>query len=98
MSDLRDNGSIRYAILASMVEALVDAFNARLELGFAGTILRTNPNNSFNFTREEALSWTSKVGALGKSLAFSEADCKVTDMTMERHFLKRNIRAPNGYL
>lgn len=31
--DPQDNDPIRHAILASMVEALVDAFNARLELG-----------------------------------------------------------------
>lgn len=97
--DPRDNDPIRYAIIASMVEALVEAFNSRLELG----IRRDNTTDkseqrSSNFVREEPPSWTSKVGALEKPLVFIEAGCKESDMTMERHFLKRNIKVPNGYL
>ncbi|EAS32714.2 uncharacterized protein CIMG_03738 [Coccidioides immitis RS] len=95
--DPRDKDPIRYAILASMVEALVDAFNWRLEHG----IRRDNTTDkseqrSSNFMREEAPSWTSKIGPVAKPLAFREAGS--SDMTMERHFLKRNIRVPNGYL
>lgn len=48
--------------------------------------------------REEPPSWTLKIGALEKPLAFSEAGCKVSDMVMEQHFLKRNVEVPNGYL
>lgn len=97
--DPQDNDPIRYAILASMVEALVDAFNWRLELGIRrNNRTDSSEQRSSNFAREEAPSWTSKVGALGERLVFREAGCEVSDMNMEQHFLKRNIKVPNGYL
>lgn len=95
--DPRDEDPIRYAILASMVEALVDAFNWRLELGIRRDKTTDKlEQRSFNFVREEAPSWTSKIGPVAKPLAFHEAGS--SDMTMEQRFFKRNIRVPNGYL
>lgn len=97
--DPNDSDPIRYAILASMVEALVDAFNWRLTLGIRrdGTVDKSEQRGS-NFVREEAPSWTAKVGALEKSLVCNEAGCQLSDMTMEQHFVKRNVKVPNGYL
>ncbi|KAL2366060.1 hypothetical protein RJZ56_000900 [Blastomyces dermatitidis] len=96
--DPQDEDSIRYAILASMVEALVDAFNWRLEHGIRqDNTMDKSEQRRFNFSREDAPSWTSKIGPVAKPLTFHEAGS--TDMTLERHFfIKRNIRVPNGYL
>ncbi|KAB8069237.1 hypothetical protein BDV29DRAFT_183170 [Aspergillus leporis] len=80
-----------------MVEALVDAFNWRLELGIRrNDTTDMSEQRSSNFVREEAPSWTSKVGALEKTLCFSEGG--YDSMTPESNFLKRNIEMPNGYL
>ncbi|KAI1935498.1 hypothetical protein LOZ12_005740 [Ophidiomyces ophidiicola] len=98
LPDPQDNDPVRYSILASMVEALVEAFNCRLELG----IRRDNTTDlseerSSNFTSEKAPSWTSDVTAVTKTLVFCEVGSGSSDMTMEQHFLKRNIKIPNGY-
>ncbi|KAI1925482.1 hypothetical protein LOY86_001379 [Ophidiomyces ophidiicola] len=98
LPDPQDNDPVRYFILASMVEALVEAFNCRLELG----IRRDNTTDlseerSSNFTSEKAPSWTSDVTAVTKTLVFCEVGSGSSDMTMEQHFLKRNIKIPNGY-
>lgn len=97
--DPRDNDPIRYAILASMVETLVDAFNWRLELGIRrNNIIDISEQRSSNFVREEAPSWTLKAGTLEEPLVFQEAGSEIYGMTMEQYFLKRNIKVPNGYL
>ncbi|KAK2768770.1 hypothetical protein FQN54_000626 [Arachnomyces sp. PD_36] len=97
--DPRDDDPIRTAVLASIVEALVDAFNWRLELGIRrdNTTDRSEQRSS-NFVREEAPFWTSKVGALEKPLDFIEVGCDGSDITEESNFLRRNIKVPNGYL
>ncbi|OGM47867.1 hypothetical protein ABOM_003314 [Aspergillus bombycis] len=96
ISDPRDEYPIRYAILASMVEVLVDAFNARLELGIRRDNT-TDPSEQqgSNFAREEAPSWPSKIATLEKALVFSEPGYNVSDMTTEQHFPKRNIKVPS---
>jgi hypothetical protein len=82
-----------------MVEALVDAFNWRLELGIRRDhTLDDSEQRSSNFKREEPPSWASKVGALEKPLLFTEPGYNESYMTPERHFLERNIKMPNGYL
>ena len=97
--DPRDNDPIRYGILASMVEALADAFNWRLKLGIRRkNTTDTSEQRSSNVAREEAPSWTPKVGGLEEPLVFRKAGCKVSDMTMEQHFLKTDTNIPNGYL
>lgn len=106
--DPQDDDPVRYAILASLVEALVDAFNWRLELGIRrdNTTDRSEQQRGSNFIREEAPSWMSRVGAVEKPLDFIATAAEGTntntngaaDLTEEPHFLKRNIRAPNGYL
>ncbi|KAM5461785.1 hypothetical protein MferCBS49748_007069 [Microsporum ferrugineum] len=95
--DPEDKDPVRYALLASMVEALVDAFNWRLELGIRrDKSLDRSEQRSTNFTREEAPSWTSKVGPIEKPLTFREPGSSY--ITPEQHFLKRNVRMSNGYL
>jgi hypothetical protein len=97
--DPQDADPIRYAIIASFLEALVDAFNWRLELGIRrDNTLDKSEHRGSNFVREEAPSWTSRVGALEERLDFIKIGPNGVDLTEESNFLKRNIRAPNGYL
>lgn len=52
--DPQDAGPIRYAILASMVEALVDAFNWRLQLGLRrDKSMDESEQRTTNLRREE---------------------------------------------
>lgn len=95
--DPEDEDPVRYAFLASMAEALVDAFNWRLELGMRrNNTLDLTEQRSTNFTPEKVPSWTSKAGPLEKPLTFRESESSHT--TPEQHFLERNITMPNGYL
>lgn len=97
--DPEDNDPVRYAMLASMVEALVDAFNWRLQLGIRrDNTLDRSDKRATNFKREVAPSWTAKVGRVKDKLVFNHEGWKESDMTEERNFWKRNIKVPNGYL
>lgn len=94
--DPKDDDPVRYAILASMVEALVDAFNWRLELGLRRDGSKDLTENKHNtFVREQPPSWTNNATTLDSQLDLSnsERNCKP-----HKRFLKRNIRAPMGYL
>ncbi|OAL35131.1 hypothetical protein AYO20_05608 [Fonsecaea nubica] len=95
MPDPKEPDPITYAILASMVEALVDAFNWRLELGLRrDKSMDESEHRHTNFNREEAPSWTAAVPPLPETLHLD----KVETGTLDASFLKRNIRAPKGYL
>lgn len=97
--DPRDDDPVRYAMLASMMEALVDAFNWRLELGIRrDNTLDRSEKRATNFKREVAPSWTAKVEGVQNKLIFNEEGWTESDMTEERNFWKRNIKVPNGYL
>lgn len=93
--DPKDSDPIRCAILASMVEALVDAFNWRLELGLrrdgSGD---ESKERATNFKREGVPVWTATVKSLTETLDLNEFD----QGNPNQYFLKRNIKAPMGYL
>lgn len=93
--DPKDPDPITYAILASMVEALVDAFNWRLEQGLRrNKSVDESKQRNTNFKREEAPIWTAAVNPLPATLHLD----KLEQGTLDGPFLKRNIRAPIGYL
>ncbi|ETI20907.1 hypothetical protein G647_07250 [Cladophialophora carrionii CBS 160.54] len=93
--DPKDPDPVTYAVLASMVEALVEAFNWRLELGLRrDKSIDSSENRSTSFEREEAPTWTAAVKALPETLYLD----KVETGSLDSSFLKRDIRAPKGYL
>lgn len=95
LPDPKDPDPIVYAILASMVEALVDAFNWRLEQGLRrNKSIDESEQRTTSFKREEPPIWTSAILSLPKVLYLN----RVEEGTLGRTFLKRNIRAPIGYL
>lgn len=86
-------------MLASLVEAIADAFNWRLEHGIRrdNSIADKTGARIFDSFREEVPSWTSKVGAVAIPLALLEAGSDGSAVTVEQHFLQRNITVPSGY-
>lgn len=93
--DPNDTDPIRYAILASMVEALVDAFNWRLELGLRrDKSMDESMERAINFKREKVPIWTAAVKPLTETLDLNKLD----QGNPSRFFLTRNIKAPMGYL
>jgi hypothetical protein len=98
LPDPKDNDPVRYAILASMVEALVEAFNWRLELGVGirrdGSKDETE-NGHHTFVREQPPPWTNNVTALDSQLNLMNSEC---ESNPHHSFLKRNIKPPMGYL
>ncbi|PGH05253.1 hypothetical protein AJ80_08361 [Polytolypa hystricis UAMH7299] len=79
---------------ASLAEALVDAFNWRLEHGLRrGKSIDESEARASNFTREEAPGWTAKVASLVKPLNLIKSSSEPHNV-----FLHRNIRAGMGYL
>jgi hypothetical protein len=99
MPDPNDDDPIRYAILASLIEALVDAFNWRMELGIrrgAYAHLDRSANRATNFLREKSPSWTRNVGAIEPLNLIDRS--KEPHANPEENFLKRNIEAGVGYL
>ena len=92
LQDPKDRDRIRYAVLASMVEALVDAFKWRLELGITGSWSKTSNGRSW---KEEAPSWTSDVGPLEKRLCTFKGDRRPD---LDKSFPRRNIETSTDYL
>lgn len=67
MPDPSDDDPVRYAILASLVEALVDAFNWKMQLGIRrgeDAALDKSVNRATDFSKEEPPSWTRILGQL----------------------------------
>ena len=90
--DPKYKDSVRYAILANLVDALVDAFNWRLELGLRRDgSLNFSEARCINFTREEAPSWTLK-GALEKRLSLHQPSQRFKQDNAA--YLARNMEAP----
>lgn len=99
MPDPNDDDPIRYAILASLIEALVDVFNWRMELGIrrgAYAHLDRSANRATNFLREKPPTWTRNVGAIEPLNLIDRS--KEPHANPEENFLKRNIEAGVGYL
>jgi len=96
LPDPKDDDLVRYAILASMVEALVDAFNWRLELGIRRDGSRDETENKHStFVREQPPSWTNNATTLDRQLDLMNSE---SESGPHKSFLKRNIKAPMGYL
>ncbi|GAB0138880.1 hypothetical protein EsDP_00007102 [Epichloe bromicola] len=90
--DPQDPDPVRYALLASFAEALVAAFNWKLEQGLG----RGGAQNagSDDGRLESSPGWTGRVKPLPERLNLRPNDNEGADP----NFLKRNIEAPMGYL
>ncbi|KAI1910144.1 hypothetical protein LOZ65_006408 [Ophidiomyces ophidiicola] len=93
--DPKDKDPMRYALLASMVEALVDAFNWRLDLGLGRDKSINYVQSEEPYLREQAPSWTLEVGPLAESLVLTHSQ---KNSQPHEAFAKRNIQASMGYL
>jgi hypothetical protein len=98
--DPKDEDPVRYAILASLVEALAGAFNWRLSLG----LLR---DGSKVFKSEEIVpyvpvkipEWAKKVAAVGEGLVLlEEGMTQHSELNFSEPFQRRNITTSMGYL
>ncbi|KAL7620653.1 hypothetical protein AAE478_009648 [Parahypoxylon ruwenzoriense] len=92
--DPQDANPVRYALLASFVEALVSAFDWKLEQGLRRDGSRNVEDGGVKIPFEAAPSWTSRVKPLAERLNLRPSDADGADPT----FLKRNIDPPMGYL
>ena len=86
-------------MLASLVEALVDAFNWNLELGIRrgrGVPCDQSEKRATKVVREEAPPWTKNVTGVQEPLNLinwgSEPHARADET-----FLKRNVEATTGY-
>jgi hypothetical protein len=97
--DPQDSDSVRYAILASLLEALVASFNWKLELGIrrGRRPCDQSEERSYNFVREEAPLWVTHVAMVDKPINLINRD-KEPVAKPDELFLKRNIVAMTGYL
>lgn len=90
----RDKNPERSAVLASLVETLVDMFNWRLGKGMRrdGTVIHVDVDgNPATFTPEETPPWVGDVSALKNTLT-------IHNRGQSSIFLKRNIDAFSGDL
>lgn len=92
MPDPQDSDPVRYALLASFAEALVDAFNWKLEQGLRRG--GTQNAGSDHGGLETLPRWTERVKPLPERLNLRPNNNESADP----NFLKRNIQAPMGYL
>lgn len=99
IEDPCDEDPVRYAVLASLVEALVEAFNWKLALGIrrGGRPCDQSEERATNFVREVAPEWTGKVGAVEKRVSLIDRESEPFAKPDE-NFLRRNIEASMGYL
>jgi hypothetical protein len=96
--DPEDADLVRYSLLASFVEALVAAFNWKLEQGLrrdGSQVLGVGDNDSVQPVLESPPSWTSKVNPVAERLDLRPPNN--TD-SPDIAFQRRNIEAPMGYL
>lgn len=100
MPDPGESDPVRYAVLASLVEALADAFNWRMQLGIRrgeDAPRDRSADRATNFSKEEPPSWTGNAVAVKKPLNLIDRN-KEPHANPEENFLKRNIEAGLGYL
>ncbi|KAM3502138.1 hypothetical protein MY11210_009156 [Beauveria gryllotalpidicola] len=98
IADPKDADIVRYAVLASFVEALVAAFNWKIEQGLRrnGThASKIGDNDDYRLFLETPPSWTSRVKPLAETLDLRPPNSKDG---VNAVFQKRNIEAPMGYL
>lgn len=93
--DPRDPDPVRYAVLASLMEAMVDAFNWRLELGLRRGgkrwVERDDDGTPAPFVPEVMPAWAGRVPALEDGLVIAEGG-------RGPRFAARNIIAFEGDL
>lgn len=93
--DPTDGDPVRYAVLASLMEAMVDAFNWRLELGLRRGgkrwVEREDDGTAAPFVPEVVPAWAERVPALEDELVIMEGG-------MGPRFAARNIIAHEGDL
>ncbi|RMZ85154.1 hypothetical protein DV738_g262, partial [Chaetothyriales sp. CBS 135597] len=90
--DPRDTNPERYAVLASIVETLVSAFNYRLKLGLRREGLEAED------MEEACPPWVLHVPSLPQRLVLFETDFPMPEPTTRDSFTSRNIIANAGYL
>ena len=97
--DPKDSDPVRYAVLASLVEALVDVFNWRLELGIrrGGLPCDQSEGRATNFVREAIPMWTQTVPAIDHRVDLIDHK-REPGAIPDKNFLKRNIEATTGYM
>lgn len=98
IEDPKDTDVVRYTVLASFVEALVAAFNWKIEQGLRrnGThASEIGDNDDYQLFLETSPSWTSRVGPLAETLDLRPPNNKDGVSPV---FQERNIEAPMGYL
>lgn len=106
MPDPQDNDAVRYAILASLVEAMAEAMYFRLQLGIPRTRQAARRKEGTPIARkdwETPPSWAERVPAIADGsvdLVPSEEASKRFEalLVLDKNFLKRNVRATLGYL
>lgn len=96
--DPKDKDLVRYSLLASFVEAIVAAFNWKLEQGLrrdGSQVSGVGDNDSVQVVLETPPSWTSKLKPVAERL-----DLRPPNNTdgPDLAFQRRNIEAPMGYL
>ncbi|CZT09314.1 uncharacterized protein RAG0_14113 [Rhynchosporium agropyri] len=97
--DPQDADPVRYAVLASLVEALVDVFNWKMELGIrrGGRPCDQSEERATNFTREVNLSWTQGVSGIAQRVNLINRESEPFAKSDE-NFLGRNIEASAGHM
>ncbi|PQE25290.1 hypothetical protein CJF32_00008581 [Rutstroemia sp. NJR-2017a WRK4] len=97
--DPKEPDLVRYAILASLVEALVDAFNWKLELGLRRGNMHPDQSEdrATNFVREVSPAWTKDVAGLEKHVSLINRKTEPSAIP-DKNFLQRNIEASTGYM
>ena len=99
LPDPCDDDPERYAVIASLLEDLVDAFNWRLELGLrrgAPMVDRADDGTRAPFVAERCPEWVHKVPPLKKRLVLHDPIVLID--TVEDPYRNRNIVAGTGYL
>jgi hypothetical protein len=99
LPDPRDDDAERYAILASLVESLVLAFNYRLKLGLRRDKSHRGSDLRSQIIPETCPSWTTRVTKLDRPLVLYEEDIYAQIAgTTNNAFSDRNIVANAGNL
>lgn len=99
--DPRDDDPVRYAVLASLVEALADAFNWRLGLGLRrdhSIVEYEGEEGQAPFEPETVPAWVHKVPRLEHPLRLGNVKEGLPVSAGAQAFLKRNIETEVGYL
>lgn len=97
--DPQDTDPVRYAVLASLVEVLVDVFNWKMELGIrrGGRPCDQSEERATSFTKEANPWWTQNVAGMGQRVNLIHRESEPFAKSDE-NFLRRNIEASAGHM